>query len=48
MNEPPWVNSVLVIVATRLGLNKVNKEYFNPILDFFRFNLNVGAIGGRP
>jgi hypothetical protein len=43
-----WKNGILVIVPTRLGLNKVNKEYFGPISRIFQFDLNVGIIGGRP
>lgn len=46
--EKDWKNGVLVIVPTRLGLNKVNKEYFAPILSIFQFQHNVGIIGGRP
>jgi hypothetical protein len=26
--EKKWKNGILVIIPTRLGLNKVNKEYF--------------------
>ena len=35
--NPPqeWKNAVLVIIPNRLGLNKVNKEYFGPILSYF-------------
>ena len=36
------------MIPTRLGLNKINKEYFFPILEFFKCPLNVGIIGGRP
>lgn len=43
-----WKNGVLVIVPTRLGLSKVNKEYFNPIKTIIQSNLNVGIIGGKP
>ena len=31
-NVNEWKNSVLVIVPVRLGLNKINKEYYIPIL----------------
>ena len=30
-----WKNTLLVIIPTRLGLNRVNKEYFTPITNFF-------------
>ena len=30
-----WINSVLVSIPTRLGLSKVNKEYYKPILKVF-------------
>lgn len=43
-----WRNGVLVIVPTRLGLHKVNKEYFQPIKSIFQNPLNVGIIGGKP
>jgi hypothetical protein len=43
-----WKNSVLVIIPTRLGLSKVNKEYYSSILYYFQCKLNAGAIGGRP
>jgi hypothetical protein len=43
-----WQNGVFVIAPTRLGLNKVNMEYFSPILSVFQTPLNVGIIGGRP
>lgn len=26
-----WINGILIIIPTRLGLNKVNKEYFKAI-----------------
>jgi len=29
--EKNWRNGILVIIPTRLGLNKVNKEYFMAI-----------------
>lgn len=35
-------------MPVRLGLHKVNKEYFNPILSIFQCPHNVGIIGGRP
>lgn len=30
-----WKNQMLIIIPTRLGLNKINKEYFPAILRFF-------------
>jgi hypothetical protein len=43
-----WKNGVLVIIPTRLGLNKVNKEYHAAISKIFQCPLNVGILGGRP
>jgi cysteine protease ATG4 len=43
-----WTNGVLVIIPSRLGLNKVNAEYFGPIKQIFQNPLNVGIIGGKP
>ena len=43
-----WQNAVLVMVSTRLGLKKVQKDYFRSVLYFYMQNFNVGIIGGRP
>eukprot|EP00347_Sterkiella_histriomuscorum_P008343 403345460 len=43
-----WRNGILVIIPTRLGLNKVNKEYYSSIKYVFQCRLNVGIMGGRP
>jgi len=43
-----WINSVLILVSVRLGLKKVQKEYFAAVKHFFKSKLNVGIIGGRP
>lgn len=37
-----------MLVSTRLGLKKVQKEYFNAVRYFFSHPFNVGIIGGRP
>ncbi|CDW79449.1 UNKNOWN [Stylonychia lemnae] len=46
--EKAWRNGILIIIPTRLGLNKVNKEYFYAIQYILQFPLNVGILGGRP
>ena len=43
-----WRNAVIILVSVRLGLKKVQKEYFNAVLFFFKHGFNVGIIGGRP
>ena len=43
-----WTNSVLILVSNRLGLNKLQNEYFNAIKMFFHVRFNCGIIGGRP
>jgi hypothetical protein len=43
-----WHNSVIVLVSVRLGLKKVQKEYFNAVYSFFNQSFNAGIIGGRP
>ena len=43
-----WRNGVLVLISVRLGLNKVQAEYFESVMHYFRSQLNVGIIGGRP
>mmetsp|Transcript_15487 Transcript_15487/g.10859 ORF Transcript_15487/g.10859 Transcript_15487/m.10859 type:complete len:85 (-) Transcript_15487:646-900(-) len=43
-----WKNGVLVLIPTRLGLNKIDKDYYLPILKFFECELNMGIIGGQP
>jgi hypothetical protein len=39
---------VLVLIATRLGIKNIAKEYYNALVQFFGCPLNVGIIGGRP
>ena len=39
---------MLIIIPVRLGLNKINREYYLPILEYFKCPLNTGIIGGRP
>lgn len=39
---------MLVLIPTRLGLNKIDKDYYLPILKFFECELNMGIIGGQP
>jgi hypothetical protein len=43
-----WQNAVLILVSTRLGLKKVQREYFSAVRYFFTQSFNVGIVGGRP
>ncbi|CAG8533380.1 7841_t:CDS:10 [Ambispora gerdemannii] len=40
--------SVLILVAIRLGINKLNPLYYDALKAFFRFPESVGIAGGKP
>lgn len=43
-----WTNGVLLLVSNRLGLQKLQSQYFSAIKAFFLSKQNCGIIGGRP
>ena len=40
--------SVLILIPTMLGMEKVNSSYYNSLLKCFETKYNVGVIGGKP
>lgn len=43
-----WVNSVFVMIPLWIGMNSINEELFEPILEMFEQECGVGIIGGWP
>lgn len=46
--EPRWRSALFLIFPLRLGLNEINQEYIEPLIQALRFPQCVGMIGGKP
>ncbi|KAJ8600684.1 hypothetical protein CTAYLR_008309 [Chrysophaeum taylorii] len=44
----PWTESVLILVPIRLGLNRLEAKFVEPLLRCLRFPQSIGFVGGRP
>jgi hypothetical protein len=45
---PHWHTSVFMLMPLRLGLDKLNPEYLEPLVRALRIKQCVGMIGGKP
>lgn len=48
LEESEWIDSLMLVVPIRLGLERLEEKYADPLLACLDFPQSVGLVGGRP